>query len=375
MTENITNTAVKPKQRLMFIDLARSVAILLMLEGHFVDDSLMEIYRDLDNPVYATWLFIRGFTAPVFLTVTGIVFVYLLLNSRAESFRSNIRIRKGYKRVVELIFWGFVLQYYAFHVLQCIGVGIFVILGLYGLYKAIKRIPLWIYFATMGFLVFNLNTFLGTLGPEEYWPTHAPTFIQNMFHGPYSIFAIIPWMGFTMFGAMIGCLLHDFSNYVQGWGFRIVFFLIGAILFFFSKDLFIGFDQLYHQAFPNSSFHLSKIDWLYTRLGMVMMELGTLMFVEKLMGTIKNGLFLKVGQNTLTIYTLHMVILYGSITGIGLNDWFEHRLNPWEVTIGAALFLTFFITLIHYLDWIKAKLSFILVPSSKIMSGLFGIKK
>ena len=136
MTENITNTAVKPKQRLMFIDLARSVAILLMLEGHFVDDSLMEIYRDLDNPVYATWLFIRGFTAPVFLTVTGIVFVYLLLNSRAESFRSNIRIRKGYKRVVELIFWGFVLQYYAFHVLQCIGVGIFVILGLYGLYKA-----------------------------------------------------------------------------------------------------------------------------------------------------------------------------------------------------------------------------------------------
>ena len=35
-----------PKQRLKFIDLARSIAILLMLEGHFVGLSLVQEARD-----------------------------------------------------------------------------------------------------------------------------------------------------------------------------------------------------------------------------------------------------------------------------------------------------------------------------------------
>ncbi|MBU3661071.1 MAG: hypothetical protein FGM14_14440 [Flavobacteriales bacterium] len=38
--------AVKePKTRLQFIDMARSIAIILMLEGHFVDTTLAMIYR------------------------------------------------------------------------------------------------------------------------------------------------------------------------------------------------------------------------------------------------------------------------------------------------------------------------------------------
>jgi uncharacterized membrane protein len=98
----------KPKKvRLKFIDLARSIAILLMLEGHFVDLTLDNSFRDLSYPAYATWLYIRGFTAPMFLTVTGIVFVYLMLVNRDQPFFGNDRVKKGFKRVVELIFWGY----------------------------------------------------------------------------------------------------------------------------------------------------------------------------------------------------------------------------------------------------------------------------
>ena len=42
ITEQITPT----KTRLKFIDLARSIAILLMLEGHFIDDSLILGFRN-----------------------------------------------------------------------------------------------------------------------------------------------------------------------------------------------------------------------------------------------------------------------------------------------------------------------------------------
>ena len=54
------------KTRLYFIDIARSIAILLMLEGHFVDNALMDVYRDTNNDIYNAWLFVRGFTSPIF---------------------------------------------------------------------------------------------------------------------------------------------------------------------------------------------------------------------------------------------------------------------------------------------------------------------
>ncbi|TNE96008.1 MAG: DUF1624 domain-containing protein, partial [Bacteroidetes bacterium] len=109
MEEIAKTTTAKP--RLKFIDMARSIAILLMLEGHFVDDSLAMVYRDPDSVVYSTWLYIRGFTASTFLTVTGLIFVYLLLKNRETGYFQNVRIRKGFKRFVELLFWGAVVQF------------------------------------------------------------------------------------------------------------------------------------------------------------------------------------------------------------------------------------------------------------------------
>jgi uncharacterized membrane protein len=188
----------KPKTRLYFIDMARTIAILLMLEGHFVHDSLSTIYVSDSYPAYVTWKFIRGFTSPTFLTVTGLIFTYLLLGNEQESFWKNMRVRKGFKRVVELLFWGYLLQYYAFHVLQCIAVGILSIILLYGLFRFIKVVPLWIYYFIAGTLLFYSQLFFGNLG-TQYWPENAPTFVQNMFHGPHSEFPITPSFNLRMF--------------------------------------------------------------------------------------------------------------------------------------------------------------------------------
>ena len=216
------------KTRLYFIDIARSIAILLMLEGHFVDNGLMDVYRDTNNDIFNAWLFVRGFTSPIFLTITGIVFTYLLIgNNHLEYFKNN-RIKKGYKRVVELLFWGYVVQVYAFHVLQCIGIGILSILILYGIYKAVKIIPLWVYFFFAGTIIFSSYIVISTWPKEYYWPESAPIFIQNMFHGKYSIFPILPRMGYTMYGAMIGVILYTYKSKVKEWGDSILFALVAA---------------------------------------------------------------------------------------------------------------------------------------------------
>ncbi len=374
--------SITPKVRLKFIDMARSVAILLMLEGHFVDDSLLEVYRDPDNYVYATWLFIRSFTAPVFLTVTGLIFVYLLLKKREERWIDNLRIRKGFKRVVELLFWGMVVQWYAFHVLECIAIGILSILIIYGLYKLIKIIPLWIYFCIAGVLAFSFYPMVKASGGitfvEEGWLNFL-TSLYNPDRNPVTWFPILPFMGYTMFGAMIGALLHDFHKHVKTLYFPAFFLFSGAIFFFFGKDL-LGLLDTFVDTFNEGwKYTFISLDWLIERLGMVFMELSVLMYIDTIWGDKINGnnLFLKVGQNTLTIYVLHMVVLYGSITSLGLNDLFnkgDHsymHLNPWQVALGAALFIAFFVLLIKYLDWIKKQLEFFLGPIRRFFNKLF----
>ena len=358
------------KTRLYFIDIARSIAILLMLEGHFVDNALMDVYRDTNNDIYNGWLFVRGFTSPIFLTITGIVFTYLLIgNNHLEYFKNN-RIKKGYKRVVELLFWGYLVQVYAFHVLQCIGIGILTILILYGIYKAVKIIPLWVYFFFAGTIIFSSYIVISTWPKEYYWPESAPIFIQNMFHGKYSIFPILPNMGYTMYGSMIGVILYTYKSKVKGWNFILSVFLIGAILYFFLKDILLILDGI----FAHPIYHLYKVDWLYECLGMVLIILSILIAIEKFIGEIKPNLFLKIGQNTLTIYILHMVVLYGSITGFGINKVIHKNLTPWQIVPATICFILFFVILIYYLDEIKLKLDFILKPIKKLVNKLFYIK-
>lgn len=372
MNTVLSDTTVK-KPRLKFIDMARSIAILLMLEGHFVDFLLSDSYRDLSNPIFSTWLFIRGFTAPIFLTVTGLVFVYLLLNNRNEPYFKNIRIKKGFKRALELIFWGFLLQYYAFHVLECIAIGILTILSIFGIYKLIRVIPLWIYFFAMGMVIFGLDIYFENLEEGELWPGIQPTFVNYMFHGPKqnSLFPIIPWMGYTMFGAMIGCLLQDFAAHIKKWITPVIGLAVGFTLYLGAKDFLLWLDPVIGHPFEQN---IACIDYLFERIGMVIIVLSVLLTIEKLIGDIKQNLFLKIGQNTLTIYILHMVVLYGSISRIGISKFLEHKtLGPWEVTIGAVIFVSFFVLIIYKLEAIKARLEFILGPIRRFFNRIYGI--
>lgn len=376
-------TLNSPKKRLKFIDMARSIAILLMLEGHFIDDSLSTIYRDPDNWIYSSWLFVRGFTAPMFLTVTGLVFVYLLLKRDQEPYFQNIRIKKGFKRVIELFFWGFILQYYAFHVLECIASGIFVILILYGFHKLVKIIPLWCIYTLVGLIIFGFSPWFESL-PEGYlWPENGAYFIQNMFHAPSNraIFPIVPNMGYTMIGAGLGAFLHQGVDVYRKKWFITTMIIIGLSLFYFPKTLLSPIDFLI-QPLGIMNFKYIQNDWIFEKVGIIWFVLGLLMTIDKYFGDklSENNLFLKIGQNTLTIYVLHMILLYGSVIQIGINDFLNKNrgiyapAEPIYIVIGAILFILLFVVLIYYLDRIKSKLGFVLNPIKRFFNRIFLIQ-
>lgn len=454
ITENIS-VENKPKQRLKFIDMARSIAILLMLEGHFIGCTLaeQEMYHNTKNIYYNMWNFVRGFTAPMFFTVTGVVFIYLLTMSKDQSFLKNKRVKVGFKRSLELLFWGYLLQInikhigtyftgkisswvYAFHVLQSIGLGISILLIIYGLYKLINKGRLATYYFIAGTLLFSFYPFFKhqenikvliekvdyfskkdseTITRTEYndikyllyqlsdkelekhqlygvksfyqktkfsnihqiaalhslnknqlsvtveketgngtfYPLNAPGFIQNLFRGEYSVFPIIPWLAFTLYGGMVGALLNRNQHHIQKTWFPLTFIGLGLILNLFGWTMFQALDSFSKMIHFHDDLDFVQNAWLYGRIGQVLIVLGILMFIEKYFH-IKDSLFIKVGQNTLSIYIVHVVILYGGIIGIGLKDWFAQQLSPIQAILGATMFITTFIIFIKYIEAIRA---------------------
>ncbi len=342
--------------RLRFIDMARAVAILLMLEGHFVDATLAPEWRVSGQPVYELWNYIRGMTAPMFFMVTGLIFAYLLSGAREPGFFKVVRVRKGLLRAGELLFWGYLLQVnvlhllgmlsgvpdpwlQAFHVLQCIAVGL---LGMILIFGVMRRAGAWALAASYvlcGLMVFLASVWLANqAGPV---PQGAPVFLQNAIKGPASSFPLAPWIGFTFYGAAIGVLVR---RHTQGRdsGMSPAPFLIVGVAFKlggWAVERFLGNSLLTWFGHPAEGRVLP--DAFHGRISEILMVLAALVWIES---HLRPGAswFQTIGRNTFPVYVGHVVILYGGIFGIGLQDAFSASLNPWQAALGAILFCAFF---------------------------------
>ncbi len=54
---------------------------------------------------------------------------------------------------------------------------------------------------------------------------------------------------------------------------------------------------------------------------------------------LKQSIITRTGEKTLSIYTFHFIIIFGSYVGIGLKQFFYKALNPYEAIIGALAFI------------------------------------
>ncbi len=370
------------KERIKFIDIARSIAILLMLEGHYIALTYKNFKPMVEkfnangtsgNYAFDFWYFLKGFTAPMFFTVTGLVFVYLLAQNDTIKYFKNLRVTKGYRRAFQLLFWGYVLQInliritktfrephpyiYTYHVLQSIGIGIIFILLIYGLYKMIKVIPLTFYYFFFGTLIFCLYPTIKNL-PEQFFPEWVPEIFQNMIKGPRSVFPIVPWMAFTLYGGMLGSLLVKHKEKIKSTYVLVTIAIVGLSLNIAGYAFAMGLDNLAHSLGYHKPQFIHNA-WLYGRFGQILIVLSILAAIEKYV-KIKDSLFLKIGQNTLPIYVLHVVILYSGIIGIGLDKYISNELSGWLTVISCALFLSLFVVFIYYfepimLQWARFK--------------------
>lgn len=329
--------------RLFFIDAMRAWAILMMLQGHFIDGLLDPVFRNPENLVYSTWLYFRGITAPVFFTVSGFIFTYLLIRVPQQGFQ-NPRVKKGIRRGLQLLCIGYLLRlnlfglfsgkiydsFYLIDVLHCIGLSILTIVGFY-VFSAKKKNWIFPSLLVMTTLVLFLFEPLYKQGGINYLPIGIANYFTKV-NG--SVFTIIPWLGYATIGAYLSILFNRFKDFKYFYPTAIsIAFVAGLGLVFFSSDLFV----LLHQSTGYSLFKLIELNnYLFIRLGDVFVVFAIFMMLRQIMHHVT---VLKIGANTLSIYVIHFVILYGSFTGLGLYRFFNQQLQPIAVVPGAILFM------------------------------------
>ncbi len=421
------------RQRLVFIDIARSLAILLMLEGHFIALTLATEYRSTDFFFYNVWQSVRCITAPLFFTISGLVFTYLLSAEQDLAFWHNKRLKKGIKRSLTLLFWGYLLlinvhllidgrlggYVFIFHVLQCIGVCITIIILLFIFQRIIRIIPLSGTLFLAGLFSFALKPTIYSLDFSNVHPAIENIFvISNSDRIFKSAFPLLPWVGFVLFGGAIGAYIRKYPDHVYTNWFPVLLLITALLLNLFPSNVFSIMEPplLSLGALPFASMgyylvlfgrviailaviiligkhkrtlsafirgHLSfltgwvlPVSLLVTGIGLLTINavepnqmlsrtLSLNAFGQFILFCAFSGalikvipwnypLFLKIGQNTLSIFIIHVIVLYGGIIGFGLDTLFKRTMNPWIAIAGAGIFLLLFAYYVKHLDVIRS---------------------
>jgi uncharacterized membrane protein len=356
-------TPIAKKNRIIFIDVMRAIAVIQMIQGHTVDTFLSDNFRTMNSSIFSVWYFMRGMTAPIFMFSAGTVFTYLL-RLQDKPFKDNPRVKKGIKRFFLLVFLGYLLRYptakifdfsnvspdqwktfLTVDVLHLIGFGILIVLGLAYLSERFKVNDYWI-FGSAAAIIFLVSPFTEKIN----WVGFLPYPIAGYFYaGTGSLFPLIPWSGYVIAGGVFGSYLANHPAVFKTKEFNYKLFSFGVLLIivsqiFNSLDIPIAGDTTWSSA----------IYLIFFRIGFVIVLNAVVSFICLKIDTIPRLLIL-IGRNTLLIYVVHLVLLYGSAWSPGLVLLFNRSLDLWTTLGSAAVMILAMVYMVYLINKFKIR--------------------
>jgi uncharacterized membrane protein len=347
------------KHRVIFIDLARALAVLFMLYGHVLDALLAPRYRI--GVWFDVWTFQRGLTSSLFLLLSGFAFSIATVRHWSNHLQISRPVLRRARR-----FFGFVLLGYALHfpvvkfadlrvvtderwqsflaidVLQLIGTT-FICVQLLVFITRTRRL------LTITALV--LAAFVVLVTPTLWlaeWPHRLPTWVANFIEpNQGSQFPLFPWSAYILLGVALGQVygrwgaanLPAFANAVLLGG-GVAMIAGGLILRPLASGLFGGGQWTFIP--PEVS----------VRAGTCLIILGVIAHGSRLIDILPR-VFGAVAQETLLIYFVHLCIVYGSIWSPGLYQLYGTTLAPLQVLAIVVTLIAAMTALAWQWNWLK----------------------
>ncbi len=352
-------------RRLTYVDWARGIAVLLMIEAHTSD-----AWTRLSPTVRRTIGFrdatvLGGFAAPLFLWLAGLAVVLAATRTAEKTGSRRAAVEMICRRGLEIFILGFLFRLQGFiitpgsHPVTLFRVDILNIMGpamvaaglVWGLARSTAaRVIAYSAIAT----AFAMLTPIVRITPAV---NALPIWLQWYMRpfNEFTIFTLFPWAGFVFAGGAVGALVAAARTERTEMRLHAILGAVGAGLVAF------GF---YAAALPtiysgrSSSFWTSSPTWFAIRLGIVMIALTAVYAVfAALNGRATPDVaqrfsppidpLAQLGRSSLFIYWIHVELVYG------YASWgWRHRLPLWGTAIGYLLFCWLMYRAIGWRDFV-----------------------
>jgi uncharacterized membrane protein len=328
------------KTRLLFIDLLRGWAILVMIEVHVFNAFMNPALRD--TQWFSVLNFINGLVAPSFLFISGFAFIISTQNKHDELFKFGSLFWKKMMRIGLIFFLGYTLHipffslaktireitpqlwvsFYNVDILQNIGAGLLYILLARAFIKSNKA---FFYFILISCAVFIfVSPFIWEHDFARYFPLPIACYFNSVYG---SFFPLFPWIGFLLSGAVCSILYLKSREINNEKNFIIQVAALGVILIaaghFYLSPL---FPKAYTATRPHPMF-------FFERLGYVFVLLSLCWYFISVYAN-KGTTIIEMGRESLLIYYLHLQIIYRRfLNGKSLDSIVGASYGVWECTV------------------------------------------
>lgn len=349
---NGSSVSLETSSRAHFVDLLRLWMSVQMVQGHTIAALLDPALRAA--PWFETWTWIRGFTAPGFLTAAGLSFYLSTLSSRIgfEKYRAarHLRARRA-RRALSLILIGYALhaplglltgnveharasleEAQIVDVLQCIGVTLLVLEALVSMCARVSQVL--IASLVLGAAVIGLAPMASAIDCESAgaW-RFACNFISR---SGGSLFPLLPWSGYTLLGVGLGAVAMPRGASTHGAQTALTLAVSSVLLVLSATWL-----ESMLGAHGLDSSRMSDLGaWpplVLSRLGGVLGMAAFFGIVSARWRSLPRALRL-LARETLFLYVSHLLVLY--VVGVGLARSIGPTLSVGEAVFAAIVMVT-----------------------------------
>jgi uncharacterized membrane protein len=315
--------------RVIFIDLARSLAVVMMVVGHTSSALLATSYRS--GPWFDAWTFQRGLTSGLFLLLAGFAFSVATTRHWPAHLRWSPAVFKRVRRFLLFILLGYALHFpvprvialsdatsqqwrtfFAIDVLQLIGVALLALQAMVMLTRTRRA------FMVTAFVSSAAIVAASPLVWRTEWSTVVPPWAAGYLSpSTGALFPLFPWLSYVFVGAAIGQL------YARWGASHLAAFATWAMLVPGTIMLPAGFALT------------GVTSEVVIRLGSCLIVVGILAHASRRIHQLPH-VFGAVAQESLVVYFVHLCVVYGSIWNPGLASLWGEALSLGSTALAAA---------------------------------------
>lgn len=310
------------RHRVIFIDLARAIAVVLMVAGHTSSALLAPSYQS--GRWFEIWTFQRGLTSALFLLLAGFAFSIATTRHWATYLTLSPQVLKRAQRFAMFVVLGYALHLptrpiwkiatvsepqwralFAVDVLQLIGMTLLIVQALVLLSRS-RRVFMTVSFAIATAMI-AASSFMWRTDWTRVMPVPLAAYLSP---GHGSLFPLFPWTAYVLIGAATGQVYARWGAANMGAFARWGMLLPGAALLVLGKAVL--------WSIPSD---------VALRTGSCFLVMGCVALLSQRISQLPRA-FGAVAQESLVVYFVHLCIVYGSVWNPGLSQFYGGRMSP-----------------------------------------------